>query len=227
MICQICYTPYDHSRHRPFSLTCPHTFCLSCVDKLKQKSTRQQCPTCNAPITHQFPNLALLETIPESNYDLLKSASLKLIVKSSELNKSLNVLTESKLEEGLQKIRSIKQTIKRETNNLICLLKENENILIEEADLLESQLSKCMSRYTLDEEIIKILKSDQISIAFNELKENQLADKHERAKLTNAMLASLIDEVEKLNEHFEFSMKTHVFIDDGQIGQIITSQKVI
>ena len=65
MSCDICFNNYDHSIHKPYMLSCPHTFCLSCINKLSNK----KCPNCSISISVKNPNIALLEFIKESIYD--------------------------------------------------------------------------------------------------------------------------------------------------------------
>ncbi len=66
MKCKICFEPFDHSIHKPYSLSlCPHTYCLKCL----QSNECQVCPECREPIKGKNINIALLEVIPESSYD--------------------------------------------------------------------------------------------------------------------------------------------------------------
>ena len=67
MNCKICFQPFDHSFRQPYILHCTHTYCRSCVN------TEQMCPICNIKIDDKILNLALLESIPLSNYDKLKN----------------------------------------------------------------------------------------------------------------------------------------------------------
>ena len=86
MTCQICFNSYDHSIRKPYSLSCPHTFCICCLEKLKGN----KCPSCNLSIINKNPNLALLEFIPESSYDKIKAESLKAINEIHEIRNDFN-----------------------------------------------------------------------------------------------------------------------------------------
>jgi len=82
MECVICVNLYDHSIHKPYSLTsCPHTYCLKCLDKFNNNN----CPQCGIPINGKNLNIELLKLIPESSYDKLKAISLKIFIELNEV----------------------------------------------------------------------------------------------------------------------------------------------
>jgi hypothetical protein len=98
MSCTICFNSFDHSVHKPYTLSCLlHTYCISCIEKLDKKN----CPICNEPITKKHPNIALLEFIPESKYDKLKSETLKSLHELKEIKQNLNQKRDEKLTELL------------------------------------------------------------------------------------------------------------------------------
>jgi len=66
MNCEICFEPFDHSAHKPYSLSsCPHTYCTICLDRL----TSNKCPQCSKQIIGKNVNIQLLKLIPKSEYD--------------------------------------------------------------------------------------------------------------------------------------------------------------
>jgi len=75
--------------------------------------------------------MALLELIPESEYDKLKSVLLKAFI---YLNESKQDLKKNRLEK--LNFHEIKQVISNETDKLINILKEKRNNLINECDLM-------------------------------------------------------------------------------------------
>ncbi len=90
--CSICYEPYDQSIHRPYSMSsCPHTFCLKCSEQFKEN----KCPKCGLRSEGKNLNMALLQVIPESEYDKLKAESLKAFI---YLNEAKQDLKQSRLE---------------------------------------------------------------------------------------------------------------------------------
>lgn len=69
MNCEICTKPFNHSDRIPYKLSCPHTFCLNCVDNLKSNS----CPNCNVIITIKNPNFAILNFVTKVKEEKLIS----------------------------------------------------------------------------------------------------------------------------------------------------------
>lgn len=130
MNCQICLNPFDHSKFKPYSLSCPHTVCISCINSLIAK----ECPNCKTEITIFNPNLALLELIPESSYDKLKKELFTLLCETSELKSKVDADREQKLKVDCSKVKETKEQIKSETKYLIEILKVNEQFLLSEAD---------------------------------------------------------------------------------------------
>ena len=58
-----------------------------------------------------MPNIALLDFIPESNYDHLKSVSFKIINEINEIKRCLKNNREKKIKLHLEKLDSIKKSI--------------------------------------------------------------------------------------------------------------------
>ena len=79
MNCQIHFNQFDHSIYKPYILSCPHTICLDCLKRLTSKI----CPFCSEPVTNSYPNLALLELLPESEYDKNKTECIKVLAKKN------------------------------------------------------------------------------------------------------------------------------------------------
>jgi len=92
MSCQICFDNYDHSIRL-------HSFCLCCINKLNEK----KCPVCSKTFNKTYPNLALLDLIPESNYDKLKAESLKSFNEIKQIKNELIKKRDEKLNEILNK----------------------------------------------------------------------------------------------------------------------------
>jgi hypothetical protein len=96
MSCQICFNLYDHSLNKPYTLASQlHTFCVSCIRRFNER----KCPVYKKSFKKSFPNLALLEVIPESNYDKLKAVSFKIL---NGLNEMKNNLTKKRDEKTRQ-----------------------------------------------------------------------------------------------------------------------------
>jgi hypothetical protein len=166
MECDICIEPYDHSIRKPCSLSsCPHTFCLKCVDKLNNNN----CPHCNEPIKGKHINIGLLKLKPESKYDQLKTKSLKACIEINEIKNKLKKGNEEKLNKYETKIKSIKQTISDETNKIINILKQNEKFLSDECDIIFNDIKANLNLNTFE------VDHSKVKIEKDELNETKLA----------------------------------------------------
>ena len=148
--CEICFEPFDHSIRKPYSLmSCPHTYCLSCLQRL----TNNTCPQCAIPIIGKNLNIALLKFIPESSYDKLKSESLKVCIDLNEINQNLKNNSQIKLTKHEARLTSIKQIIKDETNKMISLLRQNEQNLTNECDTMLIEIKSNLNANKYQDEI--------------------------------------------------------------------------
>ncbi len=203
MNCDICFEPFDHSIHKPYNLSCPHTYCLDCIQKLSDN----KCPQCKQIIKEKYPSNALLRLIPESNYDKLKSESLKAMIELNEMKQDLKNKYQEKLTENEMRLKSTKQYISDETNKAIATLKENEAILINECDRIQYHSNAWLDSnkaifqmndiYASKEQIEKNeLNEDQLSRIINNL--NEIKQKF-RQNLNVSM-----DQINNFEKNFEF-----------------------
>jgi hypothetical protein len=221
MNCEICFSSFDHSIHKPFMLSCPHTFCLSCVNKLFK------CPTCNIYFHVKHPNIALLRLIPESTYDKLKTESQKTLNEITEISLVLKSKQEAKLNEYLNKFILIEIKIKSKANKLINLIKENENSLLNEVAELKKSLKKKLSLSRAELEITRLTAS-KLAIETNSLSEKQLTKLVENSALCKSKIEELTDEIEEFKDNIEFDVfEINELLKTGLIGQIETNEKVI
>jgi len=171
MECDICIEPYDHSIRKPCSLSsCPHTFCLKCVDQLNNN----KCPHCNEPIKGKHINIGLLKLIPESKSDQLKTKSLKACIEINEIKNKLKKSNEEKLNIYETKIKSIKQTISDENNKIINILKQNEKFLSDECDIIFNDIKANLNLNTFE------VDHSKEKIEKDELNETELAHLNRR-----------------------------------------------
>jgi hypothetical protein len=214
--CEICFEPFDHSIHKPYSLmSCPHTYCLSCLQRL----TNNTCPQCALPIIGKNLNIALLKFIPESNYDKLKSESLKVCIDLNEINQNLKNNSQIKLTKHEARLASIKQIITDETNKMISLLRQNEQNLTNECDtmLIEIKSNLNANKY-----------QDEIQIG--DVKEKIEKDGYNQDELIN-LNNTLLEMKQKSNEltvqiknyenYYEF-IQNKILNDNLSIGKIET-----
>ena len=201
MKCKICFEPFDHSIHKPYSLSlCPHTYCLKCL----QSNECQVCPECREPIKGKNINIALLEVIPESSYDKLKAITIKHCFEINEIRNNLKKSNEEKLSIHEEKLKSIKQTINDETNKIINILKKNEIILCNECDIILNDVKSNLNEFEIDNSIEEIEKDELNEIQLNSLKtkldeiKNNLSNNSKQ--IENKILSNdlLIDQLKKV-----------------------------
>ena len=223
MSCEICFNSYDHSIHKPYMLSCPHTFCLSCIDKLSNK----KCPNCSISISAKNPNIALLEFIQESIYDKMKAHSQKTLNEISELKKSIPEKLDLKLDESVIKINEIKAHINTESEKFISLVKASQANLINELTELEKKIRKRLNLSKEDSELAKSLMLSKHSVENNTLNEDQLTKLAKDSSTIKTKLIELAIQIDAFKENLKFSNYTKVSLTDGLIGEIKTNQKVI
>jgi hypothetical protein len=220
MNCGICLNQYDHSIHKPFSLSCPHTICVSCVNLLNET----KCPICNTEIKAKYPNIALLNFIPESEYDKLKASSQKLLIELSEMKNTLKYKSETKLNEYLDKINSARIKIKNETNKLIGQLRINEMKLLNESNEVEKYFRE---NFSLPKECATWLNELKLSVDNNSRSEEELESLVHKSESLKKTLKELETKVEEFKDNIEFTVYENICLSDGLIGEIQTNEKVI
>jgi hypothetical protein len=72
MNCEICFELYNHSKNKPYVLSCGHTFCIECLTALRNYT--YICPTCREPISNEIPNYSILGLLINDHNELLKQA---------------------------------------------------------------------------------------------------------------------------------------------------------
>ncbi len=221
MNCQICFHPYDHSVHKPYTLSClSHTFCIFCIDKLPEK----KCPLCMKPFDQKNPNLALLELIPQSNYDKLKLKSIKILNELNETKQNLNIRQEAKLAEYLTQMTEIKFIINKEANAIIQSVKRNQEELINEATSIESDLKKCLSfkKIISIKDLDTKMHQSKLFIEKNQYSEEQLVKFCDNTSNDKMNLDRCCNIIDKFKEDFRFNLNESKI----QIGEIKTNKKV-
>ncbi len=222
MSCKICFNQYDHSIHKPYMLSCPHSFCISCLNKL----TANKCPECKAIITMINPNIGILELIPESLYDQLKATAKKNCIEVIELNDDLKSKRESQLEATLNKINSTRNRIRNETNQFIRLVRRSEENLFNELNKLESMEK---TKYSDNDQKIldKSIKNMKKSIESDSLNLDELKEFISIAKSACETLHIHLSDAPEFNiQNIEFNPFKSVSLEDGLIGEIKTQKKV-
>jgi len=213
-------TQYDHSINKPYSLSCSHTFCISCKNQLPEA----KCPECKTIIRAKISNQALLHFIPQSNYDKLKALTNEILAEIIEITKDVNTKSETKLNEYLSQTYSIKYKIRNETSQFIHKVMANEGQLLNEVYELEQYLKENMS---MPKESLSWLAELEQSIDENSISEKELTSSIEESGALKQALKDLEAKIEEFKENIEFTVYESVCLKDGLIGELHTNQKVI
>ncbi len=217
MNCKICFQPFDHSFRQPYILHCTHTYCRGCVN------AEQICPICNIKIDGKILNLALLESIPLSNYDKLKIESLNSIKDINKMHTDLNTKRQNKLDECFNKLNQIKEIITNETNKNIDLLKANQKDLIDEINQLEIDLVTGLTSKLIDQnELTNSVKN----LEENELNEEELLILKNTIMTKNKDLNDLSIQIENFKKDYEFVINENINFKQPFIGELKTDDKV-
>ena len=224
MECDICLSPYDHSIHRPYMLSCPHTICIGCLNRL----TAKYCPNCKTEISIKNPNNELLKLIPKSTYDLIKDSFQKTFIEISDIKNSVKYNGEKKLNKCLNEINSARECIRNEMAKSFKLEnKTNETELLSELNLIEEYVKTKLQLFQLDSvEILLDFSKKKLLVENNWLKETELADLVEGFISLKKKLNKLEAKIEGFNENIEFKVNENASIKDGIIGEIQTNKKV-
>lgn len=221
MDCDICLNPYDHSKHKPFSLTCPHTVCLDCLNKLNTKF----CPSCKDPIKAKYPNLALIKLIPESKYDKLRSQLEKTIVETNDLKQKQYKEFELKLEQNLDNIKTIKEEINQKTSQLINLILKHQKNLLDETNVCETSLQLSLRKLRVDNQMEMKINDAKLSLERNALNEAELDELNSEIEKIKSFISKTITEMDKLNENYQFILKKNMDTETCVFGELKTNEK--
>jgi len=200
MSCKICFNNFDHSKHRPYQLSCPHTYCISCLNKLKSN----KCPMCNSIIVNKNTNIALLELIQESDYDRLKSKISKNLIEINNSKTELEFKREIKLKEYMLKLKKIKNFLNSETNRSIEQLRHNQYDLNKKINSLKNDLVSHLFQFNIEE--IKIGKA-KIKIENDQLDEKQLQNLSDDIEKIKNKIAQIIIQIDFFHRDYEFLLQ--------------------
>ena len=199
--CQICYEPYDQSIRRPYSMSsCPHTYCLKCLEQIKNN----RCPECGIRSKGKNLNMALLQLIPESEYDKLKAESLKAFIHLNEAKQDLKQNRLEKISIHETKLESIKQVISDETEKIIDILKENKNNMINECDQMLDEIKNQLSSIKYEDKESLQVGLTKVKIEKNELNENEMKSLNNKIIEINNELNKLSDSIKNYENNSEF-----------------------
>ena len=221
MDCQICFNQYDHSKHKPYSLSsCPHTFCACCLVKVKK------CPICNKIYKEMHPNLALLAFIPESEYDKARN-DLELKLKDVDtLKLELKSLSQIKTQDYAARIDLVKKEINEKAKQLIQSILSNQKRLLDEADCLKAGFDYFLG-YNLNVNYLVDLKLDEFysCLIKNETNQEDLLNLNAELQKYKNDLNETSEKVAQLAEEVKFNSTDSLDIGELKYQDRVTKLK--
>jgi len=216
--CPICYESFDHSIRRPYSMSsCPHIFCLKCSEQFKEN----KCPKCGLRSEGKNLNMALLQVIPESEYDKLKAESLKAFIHLNEAKQDLKQNRLEKLNIHETKLESIKQEISDETEKIINILKKQKNNLINECDKMLDRIKNHLTSNNYEDKESLQVGFTKVNIEKNELNEDEMKNLNNKITEINNELNKLSDSIKNYENNSEFVLNK-ISDDSLLIGELKT-----
>ena len=202
-------------------MSCPHTICLECANKLKSNT----CPNCKKTIRSKYPNLALLELIPHSSYDKLKAKLERNLISTSELQQKFSSDREQNHAEHLLKLKNLKEEIDQKARDFISLIESNQAMLIAEVNGYERQVKEKFNILDSNSNMEDLIKNARHSLECNELEEKQLAEcSNEIDKLTRK-LELMANKIKIFSFNCKFEMFETASTQLGTFGEIKSNEK--
>lgn len=224
MNCEICFHPYDHSKRKPYVLSCPHRFCLSCMTK---RLNDKRCPVCEKPIRSKFPNLNLMKTLPESIYDRTRRDLEQVVCETTELKQRLSQHCENKFNSSLQRVQAQRVLFLNKSNELISLLKKNQQILLDEFNSIELLLNKSLNDLRDQSNISDQVKYVKQVLETNELEEFELIELKNSFARKKEDLSQHLDHVDRFNGNYDVIYNENVNVHTGLMAEIKQSKLVV
>ncbi len=224
MNCEICLFPYDHSKRRPYVLSCPHRFCLDCMN---HKLNDKKCPLCMKPIRSKFPNLNLMKTLPESNYDKMRKQLENSVHETNDLKRKLSQDSEKKFSQSLAKIRLQRDQFNKQSNELINLIKQNQTRLLDEFNSIENRYNQNLNDLRIQSQIDLQIKYAKNALETNELDENELINLTNDFENKKINLNKNIQQIDEMNVNYDVFYNKNINVQTGLIAEIKKAEKVI
>ncbi len=142
-----------------------------------------------------------MDLITDSSYDLIKHQLKKTLNDTEKLKSKLLEIHSQKEEENLQRVRALKDSIKKATKRLIRLIRANEKRLMNEAINIEFTLNNNLNEFVADCEKSLLeakIKEYKTLMNKNDLSELQLKKLCRDLFNFNSDMAFKIDKISKL-----------------------------
>jgi hypothetical protein len=225
--CNICLEAFDHSTHKPYSLSsCSHTYCLNCLEKL----TNKKCPSCGKLFREKHPNIALIEFIPLSSFDKLKGECSKALIEINEVKEDLKNNRQNKLKKDQTKLVLVKKVVASETNKMINVLKQNEEILTKQCDLMLNELNASLDPSSYEDSISFTLAESKEVIEKNKLSEEDLKILNNKILEVKLQLHQLTDKIKKFENNYKYipnAISTESLIIGKIEHDMLTEQDIV
>lgn len=221
MSCQICFNEYNHSSHKPYSLSnCPHTFCIDCLNKLKTN----KCPNCNANISAKNPNLSLLDFIQKGSYDQTRDELEILLNQVNSLKKSQATVVEQKHKENALKVEEVKKNIRTKGDELVKLINTSVTQLEIELELYNTDIKSGIDSLSLSPTINLGYISTKLQFDENKYDETEMKEKIAHFQSVKTKLNNSILEAPSNNENIRFVPNDKIDSVNGCFGEIKNDQ---
>jgi len=174
---------------------------MSCLEKL----TTKKCPTCGKKFNEKNPNMAVLEFIPESNYDKLKGESLKALIEINEAKQDLKNNRLETVKKHQTKLFLVKKVVSTETSKLVDVLKKNEETLTSQCDMMLNDLNASLDSSNYEESISFPFAKSKEAIEKNTISEEEIKNLNIKLSEIKEQLSQLTGQVKKYESNYKFT----------------------
>ena len=218
MNCEHCLNPYDHSKRKPFIISCPHRFCSDCIGhKLNDKKL---CPICHKPIRSKFPDLTLMKVLPYSTYDNTRRELENCLHETNELRLKQNNLCEKKFSASLTALKNQRAEFAKKSNDLINLIKKCQTNFLLDLDQVENKLQENLKEIKTQSEIESKVKVAKTVLETNELNETQLITLKDEFHNKKIEFTQNIEKVDRMNEFYDIIYNNNINVQTGVIASL-------
>ena len=179
------------------------------------------------PIRSKFPNLNLMKTLPESNYDKMRKQLENLVHETNDLKRKLNQDSEKKFAQSLAKIRLQRDQFNKESNELINLIKQNQTRLLDEFNSIENRYNQNLNDLRVQSQIDLQIKYAKNALETNELDENELINLTNDFENKKINLNKNIQQLDEMNVNYDVFYNKNINVQTGLIAEIKKAEKVI
>jgi len=179
------------------------------------------------PIRSKFPNLNLMKTLPESNYDKMRKQLENSVHEANDLKRKLSQDSEKKFSQSLAKIRLQRDQFNKQSNELINLIKQNQTRLLDEFNSIENRYNQNLNDLRIQSQIDLQIKYAKNALETNELDENELINLTNDFENKKINLNKNIQQIDEMNVNYDVFYNKNINVQTGLIAEIKKAEKVI